>query len=369
MKLLLKYLFILSILLSACSNTNNFTEQPEVTAPPITSEDNVEEDEEIGVTLEPLEVSISTWLVDWDYESSIEETSKELDYIDNVLLFTTYFNETGNLMQTENATKLLYAIFDKVKFRKKEIYITVINDRIFGDKTSIQKDPTLLESILKTSTSRTQHIKDLLLITDQHPIDGIEIDYENIPTDLIDEFLLFISELNERLIENNLSLRVILEPRFPIEDYTLPTDIKFIMMAYNLYGFGTEPGPKADFEFLDSLIKRFPNDNQNIGFALATGGFRWTNDHTVSLTNHDIELIIDQFEPDLVRDAKSGSVTFTYFDNGVASEIWYADETTLNRWGNYLIENGNYNDLSIWRSGGLTKENLTIFEALKNYND
>lgn len=352
-------LLCLLIFFSSCSNINSQSESPEKEEPgPII----IKADE----YQQPLDIDIVTslWLVDWKYESSIKEATQVLSNLDNILLFTTYFNESGELQQTENAMMLIEDVMDQAEFLEKEIYITVINDQLLSDGTSVQKDPALLESILSTNISRAEHIKQLLKLGDQYPINGIEIDYEKIPEELVDEFLLFINELADKLAERGLSLRVVLEPSFPKESHPLPPHIEFVVMAYNLYGYGTEPGPKADYSFLDSLINKFPNDHGNIGFALATGGFSWTEETVKSLTNEDIQILIDQYEPEIVRDSKSGAIFFTYIENGRDNEVWYADEATLQSWSDYLINNGQYTDLSIWRAGGLTEANLGIFEYL-----
>lgn len=353
----------LLIFLSSCSNGNDQSEpldQKDTGPIIITAEDQ---------QLVDIDVVTSLWLVDWKYESGIEEATRILGELDNVLLFTTYFNELGELHQTENAQKLIDQVMTEADFLEKEVYITVINDQLLSDGTSIQKDPALLESILLSHTSRDKHIEHLLELADKYLINGIEIDYENIPEELVAEFLLFINELADQLTERDLSLRVVLEPRFPVENHALPTHIEFVVMAYNLHGYGTSPGPKANFIFLDDLINKFPNDHGNIGFALATGGFSWIEETVKSLTNEDIQILIDEYQPEIERDSNSSALSFTYREDNVDIEVWYADETTLKSWSNYLINNGQYTDLSIWRAGGLTEENLSIFEYLSGLGE
>src|SRR5690625_3067958 len=168
----------LLIFLSSCSNGNDQSEpldQKDTGPIIITAEDQ---------QLVDIDVVTSLWLVDWKYESGIEEATRILGELDNVLLFTTYFNELGELHQTENAQKLIDQVMTEADFLEKEVYITVINNQLLSDDKSIQKDPALLDSILLSHTSRDKHIEHLLELADKYPINGIEIHYENIPEEL-----------------------------------------------------------------------------------------------------------------------------------------------------------------------------------------
>lgn len=303
---------------------------------------------------------MSVWLVDWKYKDSISETNKALNGIDNALLFTTYFDYRNNLYQTEESNKLINSAFNDINIKKKNIYLTLINDQFLEDGRVIQKNPNVLEKILQNSNTRQAHIKQIIQNAKNYPYAGVEIDYEKIPTTLIDNYITFLKELKIALTVENLNLRVILEPRFPMDKHVLPNNISYIVMAYNLYGYHSGPGPKADYAFLDTLIKKFPNKEKNMGVALATGGFSWSNGKVTALTEQQaIKLAIDkQIKPK--RDEKSGVLHFNFTENNSQITVWYADFKTLELWMQYLNKNGKYTDFSIWRTGGLTEDTLNF---------
>lgn len=286
--------------------------------------------------------------------------------IDNVLLFTTYFDYENNLYQTEESNKLIKLAFNDLNITKKNIFLTLINDQFLQDGRVIQKNPNVLEKILQNSNTRQAHIKQIIQNAKSYPYAGVEIDYEKIPTTLIDNYIAFLKELKIALTEENLNLRVILEPRFPMDKYALPNDISYIVMAYNLYGYHSGPGPKADYAFLDTLIKKFPNKQDNMGVALATGGFSWNNGKVNALTEQQaINLASDkQIVPK--RDEKSGVLHFNYSENGSQITVWYADFNTLELWMQYLNKHGKYTDFSIWRTGGLTEDTLNFLSNNKS---
>lgn len=315
------------------------------------------------VVVDEVSLSTSIWLVDWQVEESLYDVAQIVDSIDNLSLFATYFDENGEFYQPEQTEQLINKTIKDLS-SPKSVYMTFVNDQFMADGTIIQKNPVLLNDILASSSSRNNHIEQLLTYAKNFQIDGIEIDYEKIPKDLTDEFLRFIDELYVALDERGLSLRVILEPSFPLKIDALAQDIQFVVMAYNVFGFHSGPGPKANYQFLDKVVSAFPNQVGNVGIALATGGFRWHGDNVQSLTEKDIQTLIDRHQVKPKRDNESDALTFTYSEDNNQVEVWYADNVTLTSWVRYLALKGDYRNFSFWRSGGLTQETLTSIANL-----
>src|SRR5690606_32889434 len=116
----------------------------------------------------------------------------------------------------------------------------------------------------------------IVALVEAYDLDGVEIDYERIGDGDWDNMTAFIAALYQELSARGLSLRVVLEPRAPIERLSLPRGPVYVMMAYNLYGSHSGPGPKADDAFIRQLAKRMdrlPGSQNRIAFA--TGGFDW----------------------------------------------------------------------------------------------
>src|SRR5699024_7885597 len=121
-----------------------------------------------------------------------------------------------------------------------------------------------IEKKSKSTSKRKKHIKSIMKLAENETIDGIEVDYENIPEDLIEDYVKFIEDLSKATEEQDVSLRVVLEPSFPVEDVDLPEEPLYSVMAYDLYGTHSGPGPKADDEFLDGLASRFLSKPNNV---------------------------------------------------------------------------------------------------------
>lgn len=294
----------------------------------------------------------SLWLVDWDYENGLDIAKEASDEIDNLLLFGAYFDEDAKLFYPENAEKLIEGVKDDKELSEKDVYISIVNDQ-FLDEGNKLKDAKVLEKNIKSKSKRKKHIKSIMKLAENDVVDGIEVDYENIPEDLIDDYLKFIKDLSKASKEQELSLRVVLEPSFPVEDVDLPEDPLYSVMAYDLYGTHGGPGPKADDEFLDGLASRFLSKPNDVEVAFANGGFSWDEeDQASTLTYQQIEKIVEEYEPDIEVDEESGAKTFIYEEDDEEKEVWYVDEDTLEHWRERIKQHDEDMSFSYWRAGG-----------------
>lgn len=145
-------------------------------------------------------------------------------------------------------------------------------------------------------------------------------------------------------------LRVLFEPGAPIESFDWPVGPEYVMMCYNLYGYGPEQGPKADPAFLNKMVDKMEHLGGNINFALANGGYDWTEDEDVSqVQTAKIEEIIAKYGLTPTRDANSSDLIISYTDDdGLMHTIWYADEQTIEAW-KQVIKSRGHEQFSIWR--------------------
>src|SRR5699024_5466683 len=165
----------------------------------------------------------SLWLVDWDYEDGLDIAKEASDEIDNLLLFGAYFDEDAKLFYPENTEKLIEGVKDDKDLSEKDVYISVVNDQ-FVDEGNKIKNAKVLEKNLESKSKRKKHIKSIMKLAEDEAIDGVEIDYENIPEDLIEDYVKFIKDLSKATKKQDVYLRVVLEPSFPVEDVDLPEE-------------------------------------------------------------------------------------------------------------------------------------------------
>ena len=293
--------------------------------------------------------TLSSWVTYWDLNAD-----REIMELDNKLSSLSYFaanfNDSNELVIPDKLIKY-YNDTKQYNFKK---YITIVNDIVHNDGTSSVKDIEVLSKVLRDENSRKNHIKEIIDLATEYGFNGIEVDYEQIKDDmgLWNEFLLFIKELYNEAINNNLELRVLLEPNSPIDKLNFIEGPTYVMMCYNLHGSFSKPGEKANEKFIQDLIEKMESINSKKAFAIATGGFDWEEGgRTKAVSEIEANKIKEKYNVDVNRDDNSKYLYFNYIDkNNVKHEVWYGDKVTLKYLYNPIIESGY--DVNIWRLGG-----------------
>ena len=330
------------ILLNGCSKKNDIPENNKKK----NQETAINEDQEI---FDESIDNLSAWIAYWDLNvqgelNTLDKKLKELSY------FAAYFDSNNKLIIPEK----LINYYNKTKGNEYIKYLTIVNDKINSDGGSSLKDTDLLRTLLADSNSRNKHAKEIIDLVSQYGFDGIEIDYEQIKSDmeLWNNYMLFIEELYNEAQAAEIKLKVVLEPNTPFHNLEFIEGPTYVMMCYNLHGGFSEPGEKASPQFIGELIDKMETVPGNKRFAVATGGFNWGSDGKVAaLSEVEARALLKEYSVKEERDDESQCLVFKYTDEvGVEHEVWYADKNTLSSWMTIIKERGY--GISLWRLGG-----------------
>ncbi|GAA0136769.1 hypothetical protein YSY43_36100 [Paenibacillus sp. YSY-4.3] len=330
---------------------------------------NRQENEEQTIRAVTVEqnLEMSAWVVDWKWESGVADLQQMSRSLDRLQAFAAYFDSDNRLYFTDDMHNALPRIFETArKGGVKYVDLTIVNDRWNPDGTAVQKDPGIVSRILATKESQEKHIEEIIDTVERYGFDGVEMDFEKVGEADWEKLCIFYEKLYERLQAKEKALRVILEPRTPIERLALPEGPVYVMMAYNLYGSHSGPGPKADHAFIKKLASRMKVLPGEAAIALSVGGFDWAGDGKVtSLTEKQAAELLRQSSTAVpMRDKASGSVYFTYKDEeGRKHTVWYADGETILQWIRTAQQAG-YHNIVLWRLGEF--EQVTL-NKLKNF--
>ena len=367
-KLLLIEMCVLSIVfLLGCSNNKNIKDDIlEENSSTLESHSNSEGANDNSEKLDN-DKKVDVWLAYWDTLDFEEEIDYWSERISNIVYFAAYFNENNELFVPDDINDTKEIVDELYGSEGWGNYISFVNDKVYSDGKSSLKDTELLYELFKSNESIDNHVNEIINTAVEGGYEGIEIDYEKIRKDLglWDKFTVFLEKLIEAADSYNLPIRVLLEPSTPVDKINLPEGPEYIMMCYNLYGYGTKPGPKADKAFLLELVDKMKKVSSNRGYALATGGFDFADNGQIKAitkqeaeeiladyngTNMNSEAVVDN-EITVTRDEDSKCNVFKYTDdNGINHEVWYADNVTLDYWEGILSEAGEKN-ISIWKLG------------------
>ena len=336
-----RFIFILFALLMSCSMIIGCT----VFNKEIVSNEKMDRHDIFAEDIDKLSAWVTYWNLDVD-----DEVAALNSKLSSVSYFEAYFDSENKLYIPDE----LVGYYNKTKDKNYEKYITIVNDKEDSNGDISLKDTDLLRDLLKDSDSISNHINDILDFQKQYGFDGIEIDYENIKKDmqLWGQYINFINELYTKCEENNIKLRVVLEPGIPVENLNFKEGPVYVIMCYNLHGTSTKPGEKANKDFVQKIIDKMSIIPGEKEFALATGGFDWTEDDKVaSVDEETASELASKYNSTEVRDSDSMYINFKYSDEkGKEHEVWYADTETINELMKVIDDNG-YR-VSIWRLGG-----------------
>lgn len=318
------------------------------------------------VTGEP-ELELSAWVVDWNWESGVADLQHISRKLERLQVFAAYFDSENHLYFTDDMYEALPRIFETARQGGvQDVDLTIVNDRWNPDGTSVQKDPEVVTRILGSQESQEKHIAEIIDIVERYGFDGVEMDFEKVSEADWEKLSSFYEELYERLNAKGKALRIILEPRTPIERLSLPEGPVYVMMAYNLFGSHSGPGPKADHSFIQKLASRMKALPGETAIALSVGGFDWADGgKAASVTEQRAaELLQLSSATSPVRDKASGSLHFTYKDEDDRKHtVWYADGETIAQWVGVAEQSG-YHNIVLWRLGEFEQATLNRLKGL-----
>ena len=297
--------------------------------------------------------ALTLWSTYWDNDNDLVAMRELAGGHEDISLFAAYYKD-GEIFVPEATTHSMNELRRKSLTSDKDIYLSIVNDNEKNGKTE-HKSTELLCELIGSKENAEAHAKELVDLAVRNGYDGIEIDYEKIRKDLKlwEAFLVFENKLLAEAKEAGIKVRILLETQTAMSELEgrFPEGPEYVIMCYNLYGGGTEPGPKADPDFLAEIYEKFKN-LPNTSYALANGGYEWIDEekNASQIKRADIERILSEQEIVPVRDEQSKALYFNYKLKGKEHTIWYADEKTLSEWAKKLTElSGGKVKISYWR--------------------
>ncbi len=300
-------------------------------------------------------VQQSSWLVYWDDERGIEELQNIPDLFQELSIFALDFNEKGEFRNQQAVSNMIAQVEETQNTM--HLFVTIVND-VVTEKQSIQKDQNILQTILIDHPEK--YITEIVQKCVELGVSGIELDFERIPREMMPEYLSFIEQLSTELNKKNKMLKVVLEPSLVTDAYQYPSIARYIIMAYNLYGTHSEPGPKANTEFLNDLCETAKNLPGDVAIALATGGFQWSDSKVRGITELEGKQMISSFALQPHRDELSQALSASFQDSLGEVSIWYGDAQTMQYWKSIVVSYGY--DVAYFRLGG---NDIKTLQSLK----
>ena len=310
-----------------------------------------------AAVVETSDFGCSAWMTYWDADAALEELRAFPDGFESLVCFEAFFDADGYWYLPPESEQLL----KDMQERGVPVYLSLVNDVLQEDGTVVQKSRDFLAQELLSPAARSRHISKIMQLVRTYSLTGLEIDYENMKkdTELWSAFAVFLEQLSIILAHNGVSLRVVMDCEAP-ERAVFPEGPVYICMCYNLYGYHSGPGPKADIAFLQELGESWKAVPGEVHMAFATGGFLWKGDTVEKAMTETAALEwLAQQNVTPKRDKASGALR-AVVRGEEKNTLWYADGETPSLWRDTLRDMG-YTHFDLFRLGGNAADSLAAF--------
>jgi spore germination protein len=302
--------------------------------------------------------TMGAWVVYWDAERGLKELDEHGTLFNRVSFFAYELDDEGNLRYApgfEDIKTRFLALAKKYGFSP---WVTLVNDVRKDDRVSL-KDTEIIRMVLDNPMLYKKHIQDIVKRVKEDGFEGLDLDYERLCDSDEEKFRGFVTELAQGLKKDGLGLNVILEP----ERGPSPSSgsVAVTVMAYNLHGFGSSPGPRSTPHFISKLQERGSGDARGApDLALAVGGYCWETDGKVKQLDWVSGQRLAASAPKKGRGVFT-SVPYACLENG--AEIWFEDAASIReKW--VAAYQAGFRNLMIWRLGGNDEH---LFKLLSKY--
>lgn len=300
------------------------------------------------------------WLVYWDSAKGIRDLRRAGELFDYVSFFAYELNSEGDPVYAPGMEKRLKKFFKLAGKKGFEPWVTVVNDVRLSENVAIQKDTVLLRGILGNKKKRNAHAKNLARQVADDGFVGLHLDYEALAVSDQDNYRAFVKKLQRECDKRDIALEVVLEPVNGPEP--TPGEHDIVVMAYNLHGPHSGPGPVATPSFISSLSSRGLIDrNKEPAVAFSIVGYWWKQDGSVPALRWNDAFAAALSAAEMFR--QSGTdVPYALFDDG--SQLWYEDEiSVLSKYVSADVSG--FHDVLFWRLGGLDDRFFALLRNLR----
>jgi spore germination protein len=220
-----------------------------------------------------------------------------------------------------------------------------------------------IHAVLADSAMRRTAIDNLEAHIKQYGLDGINIDFEQVPANDRDNLTAFIHELSDRLKPQGYIVSIDVFPKHNEEndvaeayDYAELANYadKIVLMTYDYHAGWNGAGSVGDIRSVESdlqyALTLIPKNKIYLG--VAGYGYDWSSKGVESVENDEIHKLIARYGADVQWDDASESPHFNYTDaDGVSHKVWYENSQSL-KFKLDLVNNYNIAGIALWKLSG-----------------
>ncbi len=224
-------------------------------------------------------------------------------------------------------------------------------------------DSNAIHRMLTNSSARSKAISGIVRVVLENGYQGVNIDFENVPSRDRSYLTTFFKELSAALRPKNLLVTASLPAKtyddtksqhsgaFDYKSLSLYLD-QVMIMTYDEHYAGGSPGPVASYPWVEKVIKYtlqcFPANKIVVG--IAAYGYDWGWGSGKALNYKGIQNLIAKHKITPKWHATYKVPYFTYSSWGIKHQVWYEDHySTASKM--QLVKNYGLRGVAVWRLG------------------
>jgi len=203
----------------------------------------------------------------------------------------------------------------------------------------------VVATLLATPESREAHAASIAQLVNANAYDGIDVDYERVPTTSRSNFSAFLGTLAQKLHATNKRLSISVYAKTSdrdnwngpgAEDWAVIGQVadSVKIMAYDFSYSTSAPGPIAPLEWLDQVAAYAQSSipNAKIMMALPWYGYDWSPSAATTNMSYAKATLLAQTHGALIAHDANGEATFVYGDH----TVYFQDATSYQKKVDFL---------------------------------
>ncbi len=311
---------------------------------------------------------VAAWMpTDWDTDNARASFEANLDFIDEISPVWYEMRSNGTLHALGGARD--QSLIDAARAAGVFVIPSMTNGF----------DPERTGYVLRNAKRRSDFVQRILDEVDKYGYDGIDIDFEAVPSEEREHLTAFIRELAAGLHERGKLLTIAVHARTSdsggaygaqAQDwYALGQAVdRFRIMTYDYHWSRGGPGPVAPIYWVQEVMEYTKSrvDPSKVVVGVPFYGYDWVNGQGYPVTWSQIQDLLKVYEPrvSLVEWDERGDVaesTFSYRARDGLHTVWFASRRSLEAKLDLVIDY-DLAGIAIWRLGG---EDPAYWEAVR----
>lgn len=232
----------------------------------------------------------------------------------------------------------------------------------FGNKSF---DGNIVHNVISNSAVRSQTIANILSVVRNNGYDGVNIDFENIPSDDRANYSSFIKQLSQTMHRYGFVLTVSVPAKILDDrtgwggafDYRVLGEAsdRVMLMTYDEHWFGSAPGAVASAPWVEKVIQyavtAIPSNKILLG--IGTYGYDWAAAGklpTSAVSSSAALQTAGRYGAKILWDDYAQVPYFYYTKNGVSRVVWFESSQSA-AFKMDMVNRYNLAGIAIWRLG------------------